>query len=263
MASPAIGAYYPVQSFLHTLDGRVKILLVALTTVVLFSVNTFLAFLFLFVYYFVVFLLSDLPLGWMYKAIRPVFTILFIALFFQVLFTSGPNILFKWGIIVISLEGLILGLKVIVQIFILAGFASILSFTTTPIQLTDALESLLSPLKLLRLPVSEFALVMTIALRFIPQILTQAHDLMKAQKARGADFESANLLKKGKALLPIFIPLFLLTYRSAEELGRAMESRGYTGGAGRTHYRERRIGSKDYLVFVGTIIILGIALSLS
>lgn len=255
-----IGTYYPVQSFTHRLDARIKILLVIAITIALFTVSTFYAFLFMGFFYLLIFILSNLPAAWMYKALRPVFTILFIALFFQVLFTPGADILFKWGIFVITEQGIVLGLKVITRIMLLVGFASILSFTSTPIELTDAIEWLLSPLRILRFPVTDFAMVMTIALRFIPQILTEAQDLVKAQKARGADFESGNLLRRGRALLPIFIPLFVHSYRTAEDLGRAMESRAYHGGKGRTHYKEHKLDNKDYLTLIGALTILTIAL---
>jgi len=259
-STSVIGTYYPVQSFVHKIDARIKILLIVFSTVVLFLTDNFFAFLYLFLFYLVVFFLSNLPASWIYKAMRPVFTILFIAFFFQILFTPGADIYVKWSIFTISKQGIILGLTVVIRILLLVGFASILSYTSTPIELTDAIESLLSPLKILRLPVSEFALVMTIALRFVPQILTEAQDLVKAQKARGATLEHRNIFKRGKALLPLFIPLFVSTYRNAEDLGKAMESRAYHGGKGRTHYKERKLMNRDYLVFAGTTVILVIAL---
>lgn len=260
MASAIIGTYYPVQSFIHKIDARIKILLIVATTITLFAVNSFYAFLYLGIFYMAIFLLSGLPPLWIYKALRPALTILLIAFFFQALFTPGADMLFKWGIFNISVQGIVIGLRVILRVSILIGFASILSFTSTPIELTDAIESLLSPLKVIRLPVSEFALVMTIALKFIPQILSEAQDLIKAQKARGADFDSGNIFRKGKALLPLFIPLFLNTYRTAEDLGEAMESRAYNGGKNRTHYKERKLFGTDYLISASSLIILAIAI---
>ena len=245
-----IGTYYPVQSFIHRLDGRVKILIVMLATLTLFMTESFAALLFLALFYILVFLLSNLPAYWIYKALRPVLVILLIAFLFQVGFSAEPDIFLR----------VTAGLRVVVRIVILVSLASVLGFTTTPPELTFALESLLSPLKILKLPVAEFALAITIALRFIPQILTEASDLVKAQKARGADFSSANLYKRGKALLPLFIPLFVLTYRRSEELGRAMEARAYHGDEGRTRYKAYYLRNTDYLSFIGTLIVLAIAL---
>jgi len=245
-----IGTYYPVQSFIHRLDGRVKILLVLLGTVTLFIVKSFYALLFLALFYLLVFLLSNLPAYWIYKALRPVLVIILIAFLFQIGFSAEPDIFLR----------VIAGLRVVSRIVILVGLASVMSFTTTPPELTFALESLLAPLKILKLPVAEFALSLTIALRFIPQILTEASDLVKAQKARGADFSSSNWYKRGKALIPLFVPLFILTYRQSEELGRAMEARAYHGADGRSRYKERYLKNTDYLVFAATLIILTIAL---
>ncbi len=260
MASAVIGTYYPVQSFIHKIDARIKILLLITATVTLFAVDSFFAFFYLGLFYLVIFLLSNLPPLWIYKALRPAWTILLIAFFFQALFTPGPDMLLKWGIFNVSAQGIATGLTVITRISIMIGFASILSFTSTPMELTDAIESLLAPLKIIKLPVSEFALVMTIALKFIPQILSEAQDLIKAQKARGADFDSSNIFKKGKALLPLFIPLFLNTYRTAEDLGKAMESRAYRGGKGRTHYKERSLSGVDYVSFASTVVVLAISI---
>lgn len=239
-----IGQYFPGASFLHRLDPRVKILLTIAYIVMLFMVSNALGFLIGIALLIVAYAVSRVPFKMMLKGIKPIIPIVIFTGILNLFFVSGTVAVQFW-FITITWEGLRLAVVMAVRILALIAGASLLTYTTSPIELTDAIESLLKPLKVLRFPVHELAMMMTIALRFIPTLIEETDKIMSAQKARGADFESGNLLQRAKALVPILIPLFISAFRRADDLAMAMECRCYHGGEGRTRMKQLHLGIID------------------
>ena len=239
-----IGQYFPGSSFLHRLDPRIKIILTIAYIVMLFVVSNAVGFLVGIGLLAVCYAVSKIPAKMMFKGIKPIIPIVIFTGILNLFFVSGTPI-FEWVFFKITYEGLRLAVIMAIRILALIAGASLLTYTTSPIELTDAIESLLKPLKALRFPVHELAMMMTIALRFIPTLIEETDKIMSAQKARGADFESGNLLHRAKALVPILIPLFISAFRRADDLAMAMECRCYHGGEGRTRMKQLRLGAID------------------
>ena len=239
-----IGQYFPGSSFIHRLDPRVKIILTIAYIVMLFVVSNAIGFLIGIVLLIVSYAVAKIPAKMMLKGIKPIIPIVIFTGILNLFFVSGTPI-FVWGFLKITYEGLRLAVIMAIRILALIAGASLLTYTTSPIELTDAIESLLKPLKVLRFPVHELAMMMTIALRFIPTLIEETDKIMSAQKARGADFESGNLLQRAKALVPILIPLFISAFRRADDLAMAMECRCYHGGEGRTRMKQLHLGAID------------------
>lgn len=243
MKNISLGQYYPGSSVVHRADPRMKLILSFLYIICSFICSNILSFLLLFLSAFVLILISRIPLGLIMKSIKPILFILAFTVVINIFWTSGERVLFEWKFIHIYFEGVMNAVFMVLRIFVLIVGASLfLTYTTTPIALTDAIEQLFAPLKKIKIPVHEFAMMMTIALRFIPTLIDETDKIMSAQKARGADFASGSLIKRAKALIPILIPLFVSSFRRADELATAMECRCYHGGEGRTrmsilHYR--------------------------
>ncbi len=243
MKSITLGQFYPSNSFVHRLDPRMKVILAILYIVCTFICKNVLSFALLLVSALVLVFLSKIPVKIVVKSIRPLLFILMFTALINVFFTKGETLLVEWKFIQIYAEGLYQAGFMILRIAVLiVGTGMFLTYTTTPIMLTDALERLLSPLRVLHIPVHEFAMMMTIALRFIPTLVEETDKIMAAQKARGVDFSNGSLIARAKALIPILIPLFVSSFRRADELATAMECRCYHGGKGRTrmtilHYR--------------------------
>lgn len=244
-----LGQYLPGNSLLHRLDARVKILLLIMLIVNIFIANTPCAYLIAAILVFVAVAFSGIPLRTILKSIKPLLYIILLTTVINLLFTQGET-LWQWWIIKITKEGIYRSLEMVVRIILLVIGTSLLTYTTSPLMLTDALERLLSPLKKIKLPVHEFALMMTIALRFIPTLIEEVDKITAAQKARGADFESGNLISRTKALIPILVPLFVSSFRRADELAIAMECRCYKGGEGRTRLIEYHIEKRDILTII-------------
>ena len=246
MKNMSLGQYYPAESPIHRLDARIKVVLAILYIVCTFLCKNVLAFAALALSSVLLILISRIPLRTVLRAVRP---ILFIMLFTAVLnlfFTTGEQLLFAWWRIRIYVEGVYSAVFMLVRIVVLImGTSLFLTYTTTPISLTDAIESLLSPLRVIRLPVHEFAMMMSIALRFIPTLSEETSKIMNAQKARGVDFSSGGLIRRAKALVPILIPLFVSSFRRADELATAMECRCYRGGKGRTRMTVPHLHVRD------------------
>lgn len=258
-----IGQFFPGESAVHRIDPRVKIVLVMAMIITLFlgagpaSYGLFIVFL------LSVVRISKIPLKMVVRGLRP---ILFIVIFTAVLnlfYTPGDVYILQWGFLRISTAGVKTAILMVLRIMLLIVGTSMLTYTTSPIQLTDGLESLLSPLKKLHAPVHELAMMMSIALRFIPTLIEETDKIMAAQKARGADFETGSIVKRARALVPILVPLFISAFRRADELATAMECRLYRGDVGRTRMRTLAITRVDYgacavcaLVF-GAVIGLG------
>ncbi len=253
-----IGQYFPGKSFLHRLDPRVKIILTIGYIVMLFVAlspgGLAVSVLFLVVCYGV----SRIPPRMVFKSLKPVVPIILFTAVLNMFFVDGDP-LFKWWIFKITREGLSTALLMAVRIICLIAGTSLLTYTTSPIVLTDGIERLLSPLKRLKLPVHELAMMMTIALRFIPTLIEETDKIMSAQKARGADLETGGLMQRAKALIPILIPLFVSAFRRADELALAMECRCYRGGEGRTRMKQLKITGADIAACViMTITLAGI-----
>ena len=234
-ADIAFGQYYEGDSFLHRLDPRWKILFAILYIVVIFLAKNVFSFVLLILSAIFLILLSKIRLRIIFRGLRPLIFIIVFTAIINIFWLKGKTVLVDWWIIHIYLEGLVNALLIVIRVVILvAGTSILLTYTTTPIALTDGLERLLSPLAKIRLPVHEFSMMMTIALRFIPTLVEETEKIMNAQKARGADFSTGSLVRRAKALIPILIPLFISAFRRAEELATALECRCYTGGRGRT-----------------------------
>lgn len=234
-ADIAFGQYYEGSSFLHRLDPRWKILFSIFYIVVIFLAKNVFAFALLVLSAMLLIAVSRIPLRMILRGLKPLIFIIAFTAIINIFWLKGKTVLVDWWIIHIYLEGIINALLIVVRVVILvAGTSVLLTYTTTPLALTDGLERLLSPLAKIRLPVHEFSMMMTIALRFIPTLVEETEKIMNAQKARGADFSTGSLARRAKALIPILIPLFISAFRRAEELATAMECRCYTGGQGRT-----------------------------
>ncbi|MCB2290267.1 energy-coupling factor transporter transmembrane protein EcfT [Clostridium sp. CS001] len=242
-----IGQYIPGESFVHKLDPRLKILISLLFIIDLFLVNNFNGYLFVLIFIVVTILIAKLPFKYVYKGLKPIFAIVLITAVLNIFMTNGEHLVFQIGFIKVYREGLITAAFMIVRLVFLIIGTSVLTLTTSPIELTDGIENLLNPFKRIGIPAHELAMMMTIALRFIPTLMDETDKIMKAQMARGADFESGNLVKRAKSLIPILVPLFISSFRRADELAMAMESRCYKGGEGRTRMKELNITRRDYL----------------
>ena len=260
MKSIALGQYYPAKSVLHRLDPRAKVILAFVYIICSFLCKNIVSFGALIISALFVILLSRIPVRIVYRSIKPLIFILLFTVIINIFWTAGDTLLFEWRFIHIYLEGVMNAVFMIVRILtLIVGTSMFLTYTTTPIALTDALEQLLGPLKKIKVPVHEFAMMMTIALRFIPTLVDETEKIMSAQKARGTDFSSGSLMKRAKALIPILIPLFVSAFRRAEELATAMECRCYHGGEGRTRMRILTYHPVDF-VAIGLMIVFGVGL---
>ncbi|MCI9449089.1 MAG: energy-coupling factor transporter transmembrane protein EcfT [Clostridiales bacterium] len=258
----ALGQYCEGNSPLHRLDPRAKLIMSILFIVAIFMAKNVFAFLFLILFSVALAAVSKVSPRVVLRGLKP---ILFIAAFTAVInlfFVRGEQLIFEFGFVKIYLEGIINAVLIVVRIIILLAASSmLLTYTTTPLALTDGLEQLLSPLAKLKIPVHDFSMMMTIALRFIPTLVEETEKIMNAQKARGADFTSGNIMKRVKALVPIIIPLFVSAFRRANELAVAMECRCYTGGEGRTRMNKLHAGMRDLfgiliVIAAGVVIVL-------
>lgn len=247
MKNITLGQYYAVDSPIHRLDPRVKIVLALLYIVIVFLCSNVLSMALLLISAFVIVLISRIPIKIVLKSVKPILFIIAFTGIINIFWTTGEGApLLDVGFITVYKEGIINAVFLIVRITVLIiGSSVLLTYTTTPIALTDGIERLLSPLKKIGLPVHDFAMIMTIALRFIPTLMEEADKIMNAQKARGADFTNGSLIQKAKALIPILIPLFSSSIRHALDLATAMECRCYKGGEGRTRMKILKCRSSD------------------
>jgi energy-coupling factor transport system permease protein len=247
VASRSIGQFYPVASPLHALDPRAKIVASAVLVAGLFLVNSMAGFLTFAAIIVLLGAASRVPPGVFFSLLKPVAFIVALTVVFQVFFSREGATLFEWGFVEVHEGGLRMGFFLALRILLLVSMAGLLTATTAPVALADGIEDLLSPLKKLRFPAHEVAMMMTIALRFIPTLHEEARKISRAQAARGADFSEGGLLRRVRAMLPVLVPLTIGAFRRADELAEAMESRGYRGGEGRTRYRELRFRPRDAL----------------
>lgn len=241
-----IGQHYPVESPVHDLDPRVKIIMTFVFIISLFLIESFATYLLVIVFLAAAIKLSKVPVKFVIKGLRPILMIIVITFIINLLMTPG-KIIYQLGFIKITEEGLKQAGFMAIRLTLLIMGTSLLTLTTSPIILTDGIESLLSPFKRFGLPAHELAMMMTIALRFIPTLMEETEKIMKAQKSRGADFESGNIMSRAKNLVPLLVPLFISAFRRADELAMAMEARCYRGGENRTRMRQLKISKGDYV----------------
>ncbi len=241
-----LGQYFPGTSLIHRLDPRTKLLAVLLYIIGIFLADSAIAYAVLTAFAACTILLSRLPLAMVVKSLKPIWVIVVLTLLIHMFATPGGQVLFAWRFLSVTQEGVVMGVKMSLRLILLLLFSSILTFTTSPIVLTDGIENLLQPFKRVGVPAHELAMMMTIALRFIPTLLEETDRIMKAQTARGADFGEGSLLRRCKNMLPLLVPLFVSAFRRADELAVAMESRCYRGGAGRTRMHQLLYGVIDY-----------------
>ena len=258
-----LGQYYQTESVLHRLDPRVKIVGTLIYMISLFVFNNFITYFAAGIFLIAVIGLSKIPPKFMLRGMR---SVLFLMLFTVVynIFLSNGTVIARFWVFTVSYEGIYNAVCMFFRLLFLIMGSSILTLTTTPSQLTDALESLMKPLKIFHVPVHEIAMMMSIALRFIPILMEEADKIMKAQLARGADFESRNLMKRIKSFIPILVPLFVSAFRRAGDLALAMEARCYHGGTGRTRMKVMKLCARDITAlgvlaaYLGAIIFLGV-----
>lgn len=256
-----LGQYYQANSLLHRMDPRVKLLGTIAYIVTLFLYRNLTIYLVAFAFLVLVVRVSKVPLSYIVRGLKPVMILLCITALFNMFLTKGEPIIGFWKF-QLTFEGIVNAFYLCVRLVFLIIGSSLMTLTTTPNQLTDGMESLMGPLKKIKVPVHEIAMMMSIALRFIPILMEETDKIMKAQMARGADFESGNLVKKVKALVPLLVPLFISAFRRANDLAMAMEARCYQGGDGRTKMKPLKYTKADVIGFVVLVIYIGIAVVL-
>ena len=246
--SITLGQYYQTDSVLHRLDPRVKLVGTFTYLISLFIVSSFAGYLLAGLFLFAMIKLSNVPFRYIVRGMKTILFLLLITVFFNLFLTPG-EVIWQFWIFKITREGVSFAVKMALRLSLLILGSSIMTLTTTPTQLTDALESLMNPLKKVRVPVHEIAMMMSIALRFIPILMEETDKIMKAQIARGADFESRNIVKKIKSLVPLLVPLFISAFRRANDLAMAMEARCYQGGEGRTKMKPLVYTGRDRIAY--------------
>ena len=257
-----LGQYFPGSSFIHRLDARIKIILSMVYLVVVFLIGNFYGYGFLALFTYVMIKSSKVPLKFILRGIKPlVFFIVFTAILN--VFMTGGNVIWSFGFLKITYEGIRYAIFMVFRILFLMLGTSMLTYTTSPIALTDGIERLLKPFSKIGLPSHELAMMMTIALRFIPTLLEETDKIMKAQMARGADFETGNLMSRAKALIPLLVPLFVSAFRRADELAVAMECRCYRGGENRTRLNEPKMGRLDAYAIIIMIVFTAVIAALN
>ena len=255
-----LGQYYPADSVLHKLDPRTKFLGTLAFIVSVFVFHTFFGYAVATVFLAGLIVLSKVPVKFMFKGLKAIMMIFLVTVAFNIFLTPG-EVLWKWGFLKVTKEGLVLAGRMAVRLTYLVIGSSIMTLTTTPNQLTDGLERLLRPLNKIHVPVHEIAMMMSIALRFIPILLEETDKIMKAQIARGADFENGNIIQKAKNMVPLLVPLFISAFRRANDLAMAMEARCYHGGDDRTQMKPLHYEKRDYLAYGILVVYLGIAVA--
>ena len=252
-----LGQYFPGNSIIHKLDPRMKIIVAIVYIAAIFFASDIYTLSIIFIVNILIIFLSEIPFTIILKALKPLIFIMAFTVIINVFMSPGETLLFEFGFVKIYLDGLRNAAFLVIRIVCLVSATSVfITYTTSPTMLTDAIERLLSPLKKIKIPVHEFALMMTIALRMIPTLIDETEKIINAQKARGADFYSGNILKRAKALIPVLIPLIVSAFRRADELATAMECRCYRGGEGRTKMKQLKYSSKDLLAFALSVIFI-------
>lgn len=252
-----LGQYLPGTSAVHKMDPRVKLVLTAAFIVIIFIAKNFWGIAVGALFCIISFALSRVPASMMLKSLKPIIPIVLFTAALNLFFVRTGEQLWKWGFLAVTDEGLRIAGFMVSRIVLLIIGSSLLTYTTSPIDLTDAIERLLSPLKRIKVPVHELAMMMTIALRFIPNLIEETEKIMNAQKARGSELDTGSFTDKVKGMVPIFIPLFVSSFRRAEELATAMECRCYRGGEGRTRMKQLHLSFRDFAACVYTALFFG------
>lgn len=258
-----LGQFFPGQSVVHKLDPRTKLVLTLVYIAALFTAKSYYSYGLMIAVLVSVIHLSQINLKTILKSVKPLIIIIAFTFVINIFFTTGTHELVSFWIIRITLEGVTMAAKMIIRLIMLIIGTFQLTYTTSPIALTDGLEKLMNPLKKIKVPVHELAMMMSIALRFIPTLIEETDKIISAQKARGADFESGNLIRRAKAMLPILVPLFISAFRRADELAVAMESRCYHGGEGRTRMKQLRMQRRDLAALLAGAAVLAAVIVMS
>lgn len=253
-----LGQYFPGESAVHRLDPRTKIMLAVAYITLVFLIKSLLGYLAAFLFIAIGAALSGVRVKYLLKGLRPLMYIILFTLIINLFFTAQGNVLLQWRFIKITEEGLTLAVSMSLRLVFLILGTQVMLLTTSPLALTDGIESLLKPLKAAKLPVHELAMMMTIALRFIPALLEETDKIMKAQASRGADFESGNIVRRARNMVPLLVPLFVSAFRRAEELAMAMEARCYKGGQGRTKMKVLKLAWVDLCAALVMLALVGL-----
>lgn len=262
MEKMIFGRFIPGDSFVHKMDPRAKLIFVFAFIFVVFVANNIPAYIALVVFTFFIVFVSRIRLYFLINGLKPVLILMIFTFLLHVFFTKGGDLLVEIGFVKIYEEGLKQGIFISIRFLVLVFVTSILTLTTSPISITDGLETLLNPLKRIKVPVHELALMMSIALRFIPTLMDETDKIMKAQMARGSDVTSGPIKERIKAVVPLLIPLFVSAFKRAEDLATAMEVRGYRGGEGRTRYRQLKWTGRDTIAMVVCVVLATILIYL-
>lgn len=256
-----LGQFFPGNSIVHRTDPRVKIVIViGMITALLLASGVF-SYALMAAYLLLVITVSKVHFKMVVRGLKPIVMIVAITAILNLFYTAG-DIIWQWGFLHITKQGIYAAIQMVVRIMLLIIGTSMLTYTTSPIDLTEGLEKLMSPLKKIHVPVHELSMVMSIALRFIPTLIEETEKIISAQKARGADFETGSIIKRAKAMVPILVPLFISSIRRAEELATAMECRLYRGDVGRTRMKQLKICSADYISVTVSVIVFAITIVL-
>lgn len=250
MDSLVLGQYIPGQSFVHQLDSRTKLLASVWFIILIFMASTWWSYGLLILLVLGAVAMTKIPLSYYIKGLKPLVFLIMLTVIFQLMFSQGDTVLFEFGIVTITMEGLLSSLTIIIRFILIVLMSTILTLTTTPLEIADGIESLLNPLKKIKVPVQEIALILSIALRFVPTLMQETEKIMNAQRARGMDFNSGTLIERMKKVVPLLIPLFISAIDRADQLAIAMTARGYRGGDHRTKLRQLTWGTKDLTVFL-------------
>ena len=255
-----IGQFFPGESIIHRLDPRMKIILVNSLIVMLFIISSIPSMLFSLFLVMICYKIAKIPIKLIIRSIKPLLFVIILTAVINIFFIEG-EVLFKFWKLSISKEGLLISIILIIRILNMVMISSLLTYTTSPIELTDALESMMSPLKRLKVPVNELSMMITISLRFVPTLIQEADKIVLAQKARGAKIDTGNIIQRVKSFIPVIIPLFVSAFRAADDLAIAMECRCYNGGKGKVSLKQLKFKKLDYLVFLFSMIILLLIIS--
>ncbi len=256
-----LGRYLQGDSFIHRLDPRTKFLATFLFIIIVFLANNWLTYFILAIFTMLALLASKIPMSFFWNGVKPLLWVILFTVVLQMLFTTGGDVYFEWYFIKITSYGVINAIFIFLRFMFIIFISTLMTLTTPPLQIADAMESIMKPLGKIGVPVHEIALMLSIALRFVPTLMDEAQKIMNAQRARGVDFGEGNLFEQMKAIIPILIPLFVSSFNRAEDLATAMEARGYQGGTGRSKYRVLTYGKIDGIAAT-SLVILTIALVL-
>ena len=256
-----LGRYLQGDSFIHRLDPRTKFLATFLFIIIVFLANNWLTYFILAIFTLIALLASKIPMSFFWNGVKPLLWVILFTVVLQMVFTTGGDVYVEWAFIKITSYGVINAIFIFLRFMFIIFISTLMTLTTPPLQIADAMESIMKPLGKIGVPVHEIALMLSIALRFVPTLMDEAQKIMNAQRARGVDFGEGNLFEQMKAIIPILIPLFVSSFNRAEDLATAMEARGYQGGTGRSKYRVLTYSKIDGIAAT-SLVILTIALVL-